>query len=322
MKFALLSVGTILVMTAGLSNTHKAHGENWDVVTLKQQKMNGRVKSITEYYCDSGKAFPLVQEIYRYNTAGELAYSKQYGYDQPGSGKIDLTDSSESIYYYTAHELTQKTFYYQTASNKYTCTYEHDNAAGEIETKVLRPDGTKTISWIEQTDDNGRLSFVTVFELYAGVNNPSYAYRYDTMGRVSAFYTYDNGILHDIDSQVYNDANRTMLSYAILLDTNGVRKLSCPPWLTQQCKFDDGGHALGRLYHEGNGSKTIVETNRYDLHGNITEQDRKTIFYRDTTDEVWRFSYEYDKYGNYTKRWQAENGKQMELAAEREIEYY
>lgn len=89
-------------------------------------------------------------------------------------------------------------------------------------------------------------------------------------------------------------------------------------------KFDSNNNMLNHTFisHNNISKKRIEKQYKYNIKGLVTEETNQTFLYdRKSELSIYKYTYEFDCFGNWTKKTKSDNNK-IVLLQKREVEYY
>jgi YD repeat-containing protein len=281
---------------------------------LTEQKIAGKVKSITEYNFNVKRVHGKIQKEYTGKT--RTVFNQSGNKDNDYTYKADGSLETSTVFNYNKEGVLEQEDGYNGNSPEYTNIYKSDK------------DGNFTL--IKLFDGAGKLFLKTVCD-------------YDKNGNETAEINYTQVMERDklrdavLDKTVWQydkDGNKTKEQYlegdsAVIRTTyftydasgNITTRINSENGfkLKTAYKYDGKGNQVEETQFDATGKVATRILTGYDEKGNITEQ---TFFDKDDRLETHIvFSLTYDQQGNWIRKVQTNNNKQVGIT-DREIVYY
>jgi hypothetical protein len=286
------------------------------ISTAIQDTVEGEVINLhaskTKYKYD--KEGNLVAKV-SYKENGAIEDSSFYVVDSKGNQidyytyKGDTLDTKLTSLFNNQGIILESNEYYR-GKLKTRNTYKYDSKGNNTEESCYEADGT--IKWKElfEYDSKGNLTEVTDFKVN-GRFESRFEYKYDNNGNMVE----ENEYRSDTSQKHKRITSRYSADGAVV-ETNRYNEDGI---LVFTLKLDREGVKLTNTSYNADGSFKGITTQMFDEHGSEIEEDR--FFSNETLNMKYRYTYEYDKEGNWTRKITHKDETPMEVT-ERRIEYF
>lgn len=315
MKILALLVVSINISTASFSQ---------DLATTMILKLNGKIKSVTEYSFDvvqTGgtiqKGKPIGKDLYYYNKDGNLTEELKYHidksitklvikniylYDAKGNktSEINYTESNGKMKMYekriSVYDTKNNLIEYATGQGKYTYLYDTANHLigttgnnGKFKTKNTLDNKGRVIE-VFSTDEKGKLQIQS-------------SYVYDDMNNKVENKEYREGNIYETGK--YKFENNKLIENSYYQGTKLSSKFIY--------KYNDKGKMIAEIEYYGDGKEGEKTLYQYDSDGNLIQYNSFGGY-----NEYMKLG-DFDKNGNWLKR--IFTIKEEPMIIERKIEY-
>lgn len=267
--------------------------------SLKRKGLKGRVKSISEHcYIAKQKAGKTAK--------GKLDYEVLWKYDSLGNELL----KSEYDYtgFYAGDTINLTHCYKYNAHGKITEMY--DDPSFNEDGGIKEDNGFATKS-VNKYNEKGEL--IEVYDYGSEITRLDFKtiYKYNGKGNMIEEDDYEKGKIF-VEKILYDyDDKRNIINITSCHPVDSVSGISA-------FKYDSAGNEIADSIVYGNGGFGRF-TKKFDNEGNQIEMKMYTE--RSKSPRISRYTYEYDKTGNWVKEVNFEKGKPKYIT-ERKIEYY